>query len=67
MNDWFEWNGTRCTAYGIHVTDQPEIVRVPEREPPSPPSRAGAVPSPPWKERTFTMISSWGWSASSKT
>ena len=31
MNDWFEWNGTRCTAYGIHITVQPSIIRAPER------------------------------------
>lgn len=31
MNDWFEWNGTRCTAYGIHITAQPGIIRAPER------------------------------------
>lgn len=23
MNDWFEWNGVRCTEYGIHVSQQP--------------------------------------------
>ena len=23
MNDWFEWNGVRCTEYGIHVSEQP--------------------------------------------
>ncbi len=23
MNDWFEWNGTQCTVYGIHVTELP--------------------------------------------
>ncbi len=31
MKDWFEWNGTRCTAYGIHITEQPSIIRAPER------------------------------------
>ena len=31
MNDWFEWNGVRCTAYGIHVTEQPSIIRPSER------------------------------------
>lgn len=31
MKDWFEWNGTRCTAFGIHVTTQPSIIRAPER------------------------------------
>ena len=23
MNDWFEWNGVRCTQYGIHVSELP--------------------------------------------
>ena len=23
MNDWFEWNGVKCTDYGIYVTEQP--------------------------------------------
>ena len=31
MNDWFEWKGTRCTAYGIRVVQQPEIIRPAER------------------------------------
>lgn len=31
MNDWFEWNGVRCTQYGIHVSQQPAITRPPER------------------------------------
>ena len=30
MNDWFEWNGVRCTEYGIHVSEQPPIT-VPEQ------------------------------------
>ena len=25
MNDWFEWNGVRCTQYGIHVSEQPPM------------------------------------------
>jgi len=29
--DWFDWKGTRCTAYGIRVVQQPEIIRPPER------------------------------------
>ena len=29
MNDWFEWNGVRCTEKGIHVLEQPPIT-VPE-------------------------------------
>ena len=28
MNDWFEWNGVRCTDLGIHVTEQP-IITIP--------------------------------------
>ena len=31
MNDWFTWNGTRCTQYGIHVLEQPVITRPSER------------------------------------
>ena len=31
MTDWFEWNGKRCTEYGIHVSRQPEIIRPAER------------------------------------
>lgn len=31
MTDWFEWNGVRCTSYGIHVSRQPEIIRPSER------------------------------------
>ena len=25
MNDWFEWNGVRCTEYGIHVLEPPPL------------------------------------------
>lgn len=31
MNDWFEWNGVRSTAYGVHVIEPPSIIRAPER------------------------------------
>ena len=31
MNDWFEWNGERCTDYGIHVLEQPPITVPAER------------------------------------
>jgi phage-related protein len=31
MNDWFEWNGEKCTAFGIHVSHQPAITRPSER------------------------------------
>lgn len=31
MNDWFIWNGQRCTEYGIHVLEQPPITIPSER------------------------------------
>ena len=31
MNDWFDWNGVRCTTYGIHVSEQPPITLPAER------------------------------------
>ncbi len=31
MQDWFEWNGICCTTYGIHITEQPSIIRASER------------------------------------
>lgn len=31
MNDWFEWNGKRCTEYGIHVLEQPPLTLPAER------------------------------------
>ena len=31
MNDWFEWNGIRCTQYGIHVLEQPPVTIPSER------------------------------------
>ena len=31
MNDWFEWNGVRCTTLGIHVSEQPPITFAEER------------------------------------
>ena len=31
MNDWFDWNGVRCTRYGIHVSQQPDITLPSER------------------------------------
>ena len=31
MNDWFEWNGVRCTEYGIHVTEMPPLTVPAER------------------------------------
>lgn len=29
--DWFEWNGTKCTEYGVHVLRQPAPIRPIER------------------------------------
>lgn len=31
MNDWFSWNGVRCTDYGIRVSEQPPITIPAER------------------------------------
>ena len=31
MMDWFEWNGVRCTQYGIHVLVQPPVTIPSER------------------------------------
>ena len=31
MQDWFEWNGTRCTEYGIYVSEQPPVTIPQER------------------------------------
>ena len=31
LNDWFIWNGVRCTELGIHVLKQPALIRPPER------------------------------------
>lgn len=31
MNDWFEWRGARCTAYGVHVLEQPPLSMPSER------------------------------------
>lgn len=31
MRDWFDWNGVRCTTYGIHVSQQPPITFAGER------------------------------------
>ena len=31
MNDWFQWNGKRCTEYGIHVSEQPPLTLPAER------------------------------------
>lgn len=31
MNDWFEWNGVKCTTYGIHVSEHPPLTIPKER------------------------------------
>lgn len=31
MNNWFEWNGVKCTEYGIYVTEQPPYTIPEER------------------------------------
>ena len=31
MQEWFEWNGKKCTDYGIYVTEQPPITIPEER------------------------------------
>ena len=31
MNDWFEWNGVKCTDLGIHVEEQPPLTLASER------------------------------------
>ena len=31
MNDWFIWNGVKCTEYGIHVLEQPPMTIPAER------------------------------------
>ena len=47
LNDWFEWNGTRCTAYGIHVSEQPPITIPKER------SKQTSIPGRPGTLTTF--------------
>ena len=31
MTDWFEWNGKKCTDFGIHVSEHPSITFPAER------------------------------------
>ena len=31
LNDWFAWNGKRCTDFGVHVSDQPPLTIPAER------------------------------------
>lgn len=42
--DWFEWNGTKCTAYGIHVSEHAPIMAAKERSSTvSVPGRSGTL------------------------
>ena len=50
MNSWFTWKGTRCTEYGIHVIQQPEIIRPPERV---------IFQSVPGRSGTLTTLEGW--------
>ena len=34
MTDWFEWNGKKCTDFGIHVSEHPPITLPVERNTP---------------------------------
>ncbi len=44
MNDWFEWNGRRCTEFGIHVLEQPVYTLPAERSTfTSVPGRSGSL------------------------
>lgn len=44
MTDWFEWNGVRSTAYGIHVSEHPPITLPAERAAfTSVPGRSGSL------------------------
>ena len=47
LNDWFEWNGTRCTEYGIHVSEQPPVTIPKER------SKQTSIPGRPGTLTTF--------------
>ena len=31
MNDWFMWNGQKCTSFGVHVSEQPPVTIPAER------------------------------------
>lgn len=31
MNDWFEWNGQKCTEFGLHVSELPPVTIAAER------------------------------------
>ena len=47
MNDWFEWNGKRCTEHGIHVSEQPPITL---------PNERATFTSVPGRPGTFTTL-----------
>ena len=48
--DWFDWKGTRCTAYGIRVVQQPEIIR---------PSERVTFTAIPGRSGTLTTLEGW--------
>ena len=50
MNDWFTWKLTRCTDYGMHVVQQPEIIR---------PSERVTFQSIPGRSGTLTTLEGW--------
>ena len=44
INDWFEWNGVRCTTYGMHALTMPPFISPAERmEQITIPGKAGAL------------------------
>lgn len=44
MDDWFDWNGVRCTTYGMHALSQPSVISPMERsEPIQIPGRSGSL------------------------
>ena len=47
MNDWFEWNGVRCTQYGIHVSELP---------PPTIPSERATYTNVPGRPGSLTTL-----------
>ena len=47
VNDWFEWNGVRCTQYGIHVSELP---------PPTIPSERATYTNVPGRPGSLTTL-----------
>ena len=47
MNDWFEWNGVRCTQYGIYVSELP---------PPTIPSERVTYTNAPGRPGSLTTL-----------